>query len=85
MVDMVVRRGELRDTLVRILALLRDRTPSAEVVPIKGDGRKAAARKPAAVEGLPQAESPAAPQAQKPEGVAAEIAGDSGEGDAPRR
>ena len=35
MVDMVVRRGELRDTLVKILRLLRDKAPRAEVVPIK--------------------------------------------------
>ena len=34
MVDMVVPRVELRDTLARILRLLRDRVPSAEVVPL---------------------------------------------------
>src|SRR3546814_15095949 len=46
MVDMVVPRAELRPTLVRLLALLRDKTPTAAVVPIK-PGRKSAARKPA--------------------------------------
>ena len=34
MVDMVVPRAELRDTLARVLRLLRDRVPSAEVVPL---------------------------------------------------
>ncbi len=32
MVDMVVQRGELRETLIRVLSLLRDKTPVAEVV-----------------------------------------------------
>ena len=32
MVDMVVERGELRETLIRVLSLLRDKTPTAEVV-----------------------------------------------------
>jgi len=49
MVDMVVHRRDLRATLIRILDLLRDRMPAAEVVPLpKGDGKdagKAAARK----------------------------------------
>lgn len=34
MVDMVVPRGQLRETLIRVLRLLRDRVPSAEVVPL---------------------------------------------------
>ena len=34
MVDMVVPRAELRDTLARVLKLLRDRTPVAKVVPL---------------------------------------------------
>jgi acetyl-CoA carboxylase carboxyl transferase subunit beta len=34
MVDMVVERRALRDTLIRILSLLRDKTPTAEVVPL---------------------------------------------------
>ncbi len=33
MVDMVVRRHELRDTLIRILGLLRNRVPAADVAP----------------------------------------------------
>ncbi|MGF1592376.1 MAG: acetyl-CoA carboxylase, carboxyltransferase subunit beta [Kiloniellaceae bacterium] len=85
MVDMVVRRGDLRATLVRILALLRDKTPSAEVVPIKGDGRKGGARRVAATQGVAEVEIPPAPEVRTPEGAAAEIAGDTGEGDAPRR
>jgi acetyl-CoA carboxylase carboxyl transferase subunit beta len=32
MVDMVVERHELRETLVRVLSLLREKTPTAEVV-----------------------------------------------------
>src|SRR3546814_4363701 len=44
MVDMVVRRAELRPTLVRILALLRDKTPTAAVGPIKGGARQGAER-----------------------------------------
>jgi acetyl-CoA carboxylase carboxyl transferase subunit beta len=42
MVDMVVPRGELRDTVIRIVDLLRHPTPPAEVVslpvPAGGDG-----------------------------------------------
>ncbi len=34
MVDMVVPRGELRDTMIRLLGLLREPTPAAEVVPL---------------------------------------------------
>ena len=34
MVDMVVPRRALRDTIVRVVALLRDPTPPAEVVPL---------------------------------------------------
>src|SRR3546814_2588683 len=66
MVDMVVRRAELRPTLVRIFALLRDKTPTAEVVPIKGDERKRAARKPAAAEALAIPPAPKAGPKQGP-------------------
>lgn len=34
MVDMVVPRAELRETLVRIISLLMDREPGAEIVPL---------------------------------------------------
>jgi acetyl-CoA carboxylase carboxyl transferase subunit beta len=34
MVDMVVPRKELRETLARIIGLLRHRTPPAEIVPL---------------------------------------------------
>ena len=37
MVDMVVPRGELRDTLIRVLGLLLNRGPSAAVVPLPSD------------------------------------------------
>ena len=82
MVDMVVRRGELRDTLVRILALLRDKTPTAEVVPIKGGAM--GARKANA-----EVEIPPAPKA-KQESTTAEILGEGGNdgpggSDAPRK
>lgn len=38
MVDMVVQRGEMRDTLATILRLLRDKTPKAEVVTLPRGG-----------------------------------------------
>ena len=34
MVDMVVHRKELRDTLIRVMSLLRNRAPTAQVLPI---------------------------------------------------
>lgn len=34
MIDMVVPRGEMRNTLVRLLDLLRNRTPAGDVVPM---------------------------------------------------
>jgi acetyl-CoA carboxylase carboxyl transferase subunit beta len=71
MVDMVVRRGELRPTLIRILALLRDKTPSAEVVPIKADGKGGARKK-----------APAAAAQSQP--AAPEATAETEEGDAPR-
>jgi acetyl-CoA carboxylase carboxyl transferase subunit beta len=37
MVDMVVPRGELRETLIRILGLLLNRAPAADVVPLPND------------------------------------------------
>ena len=39
MVDMVVHRRELRDTLTRLIRLLRDRTPPAEVVVLPAQGQ----------------------------------------------
>src|SRR3546814_14696120 len=71
---MVVPRAELRPTRVRLLALLRDKTPTAAVVPIK-PGRKSAARKPALAEASP------APEATPQE--AAGAATNADEGDAP--
>ncbi len=47
MVDMVVPRKELRETLARIIALLRHRTPPAEIVPLL-PGRSEAGEVPAA-------------------------------------
>ena len=44
MVDMVVPRKELRGTLVRILRLLREPRPAAEVVPIAGPEQDGATR-----------------------------------------
>ena len=35
MIDMVVKRSELRDTLVRLLGLIRNRGPAGEVVPLR--------------------------------------------------
>ncbi|CCQ72594.1 acetyl-CoA carboxylase, carboxyltransferase subunit beta [Magnetospira sp. QH-2] len=40
MVDMVVRRHDLRETLVRIIGLLRHPGPSATVVPLMMDGEE---------------------------------------------
>jgi hypothetical protein len=39
MVDMVVKRPELRATLIRIIGILMNRAPSATVVPLGSDGR----------------------------------------------
>src|SRR3546814_6344915 len=72
----ILPRAELRPTLVRLLALLRDKTPTAAVVPIK-PGRKSAARKPALEEASP------APEATPQE--AAGAATNADEGDAPQR
>ena len=85
MVDMVVRRGEMRDTLIRIIGLLRDTTPIAEVVPL-GDGKKGAARKPEAAVEIPPAPKPEekAPEPQKAEAVA-EAAPQPGKGEAPKK
>jgi hypothetical protein len=93
MVDMVVRRSELRDTLVRILGLLRDKTPTAEVVPIKGAaGGKAAAQKAESGNGAAReeisktVEIPRAPGAKPAESAAAEISGEiAGEGKTPTK
>jgi len=83
MVDMVVPRGELRDTLVRIMGLLRDKAPMGEVVPLTpGDaGRQNdAARKNGGEGAAPEAvDIPPPPMTKAPaEEVEAE------EGDAPR-
>jgi acetyl-CoA carboxylase carboxyl transferase subunit beta len=37
-VDMVVPRHELRDTLINLIDLLRNRTPEAEIVPLAVEG-----------------------------------------------
>ena len=42
MVDMVVARSELRDTLIRVIGLLQSPMPPAEVVPLERDGGDAA-------------------------------------------
>lgn len=39
MVDMVVRRHELRDTIIRIVRLLREPAPPAEIVPLGARGK----------------------------------------------
>jgi acetyl-CoA carboxylase carboxyl transferase subunit beta len=39
MVDMVVKRHDLRETLIRIIGILMNRTPSATVVPIDSSGK----------------------------------------------
>ena len=41
MVDMVVKRTELRDTIVRVLTLLRHKGPGGEVVDMPAEGDKA--------------------------------------------
>ncbi|MEI8395588.1 MAG: acetyl-CoA carboxylase, carboxyltransferase subunit beta [Rhodospirillaceae bacterium] len=66
MVDMVVHRKDLRDTLVRVLQLLRHTGPSAEVVMLAGpDGSEvpkigfdAGARKPEKADGAPAVLAP---------------------------
>jgi acetyl-CoA carboxylase carboxyl transferase subunit beta len=82
MVDMVVPRSELRDTLVRILALLRDKTPTAEVVPLKGERKPTARGSAEAAAALPADGAPA-------DAAATEVAATSEEApegdDAPRR
>jgi len=45
MVDMVVSRLELHDTLARLLQLLQRPNPAAEIVPLSADGKKARAAK----------------------------------------
>ncbi|HZS84185.1 MAG TPA: acetyl-CoA carboxylase, carboxyltransferase subunit beta [Stellaceae bacterium] len=47
MVDLVVRRAELRQTLARLIAFLRQKTPPAEIVPLPGRGEADAAAAPA--------------------------------------
>jgi hypothetical protein len=37
MIDMVVKRHELKDTLARVIDLLMRKTPGAEIVPINTD------------------------------------------------
>jgi acetyl-CoA carboxylase carboxyl transferase subunit beta len=45
MVDMVVHRRDLRETLIRLLKLLREKTPSAEVVTLPQGGTEASQAK----------------------------------------
>ena len=83
MIDMVVPRGELRDTLVRIMSLLRDKAPMGEVVPLtpgEAGRQKGAAPKPEAEAAAPEAvDIPPPPKTKAPtEAIEAE------EGDAPR-
>jgi acetyl-CoA carboxylase carboxyl transferase subunit beta len=47
MVDMVVPRAELRQTLSRLISLLRQPTPPAEIVPLPARGEPSAAETPA--------------------------------------
>lgn len=51
MVDMVVRRHDLRDTLARILSLLLAPRPVGDVVPIPTDLNIASSEKPEPIEG----------------------------------
>ena len=46
-VDMVVHRSELRDTLIRVLSLLLNKEPAATVLPMLDADGGAAARNPA--------------------------------------
>ena len=55
MVDMVVHRRELRETLIRLLRLLREKTPPAEVVPLPTAETASAEAKPAGAEGAAEA------------------------------
>lgn len=82
MVDMVVRRSDLRDTLLRLVNLLRDKTPTAEVVPLKGAaGGKPAAPKAEGGNGAapaPVSKTVEIPRSPRPsEDAAAEIAGET--------
>ena len=59
MIDMVVHRRDLRDTLIRILALLREKTPKAEVVSLPAaDGDRE-------THGKPNSGKPPAPRPDK--------------------
>ncbi|MEE8499896.1 MAG: acetyl-CoA carboxylase carboxyl transferase subunit beta, partial [Kiloniellales bacterium] len=55
MVDMVVHRRELRETIIRLLQLLREKTPPAEVVPLPTAEMASAEAKPAGAEGAAEA------------------------------
>ncbi|MBV9523282.1 MAG: acetyl-CoA carboxylase carboxyltransferase subunit beta [Alphaproteobacteria bacterium] len=46
-IDMVVPRAQLRETLIRLVGLLRQKTPPAEIVPMPGLGEPSAAEAPA--------------------------------------
>jgi len=76
MIDMVVRRGEMRDTLIKVLGLLRDKVPTAEVVPLDGGKKSGTGKAEAAVE------IPPAPKVEKdapaPEKAEAETAESDG-------
>jgi hypothetical protein len=45
MIDMVVKRHELKDTLARVIDLLMRKTPGAEIVPINTDTEEPTAAK----------------------------------------
>ncbi len=55
MVDMVVHRRDLRETIIRLLQLLREKTPPAEVVPLPTAETASAEAKPAGAEGAAEA------------------------------
>ncbi len=57
MVDMVVQRDELRDTLIRILRLLRNPTPAAEVVALPQPETEDAAQEEAPASAEPEPEA----------------------------
>ncbi|MGF1609194.1 MAG: acetyl-CoA carboxylase, carboxyltransferase subunit beta [Kiloniellales bacterium] len=63
MIDMVVPRRELRDTIIRLLRLLQDRAPPAEVVPLGTRGKPQASAKPKTNSGHDPAHSDAEPGA----------------------
>jgi acetyl-CoA carboxylase carboxyl transferase subunit beta len=61
MVDMVVRRHDMRETLIRILGLINRPKPSAEVLSISGDTAETSGAETSAKEDAAQASSEQAP------------------------